>query len=301
MAHDHDHQHGSYYLDQLLIIAFCGAFGVIMILLKQWNVLPLFLDQKFHEPLVWGAVALLVLVVIRAASLWMAVGQAKNGHEHEHQGTDGHSHDLAHEHGHGHDHDHTHEHDHAHCHDHDHSCEHDHGHEHAHGGAADCGHEHDFAPWRYVVLMIPIVLFLFRLPWPDPPEDESDKNVIPLKLAVAEQSAADEQMRESWKEKMKTESVRLKGKFTPLGINDRMFSFVKLRMTCCFADAYGEPVKVFVESPTSLDFGKLRAGSGWVKVTGKLNYQRLSGGEYVAMVKADEVRPIPTPANQFDN
>src|SRR5262249_54261500 len=51
----------------------------------------------------------------------------------------------------GHDHDHGHGHGHSHAHGHSHS--------HAHGD----GHDHGWAPWRYVVLLLPVVLYFLVL------------------------------------------------------------------------------------------------------------------------------------------
>jgi hypothetical protein len=301
VAHTHDHQHSNYYLDQLLIIAFCGAFGVIMILLKQYHVLPIFLDEKFHWPLVWGAVALLILVAIRAASLWMEVGRTGRAHTHD----AGHDHDHDHEHC---DHDHGHACDHHH-HDHEaHDHEHTHadedtccGHEHTHAHAHDCGHDHGFAPWRYMVLMLPIVLFLFKLPWPDPPEP-ADANVYPLKLDEAEGSAADSQKQEFYIDKAKVTPVQLKGLVQWVGSQKeghQIFQFHKLKMTCCFADAYPQPIQVYVDSAKSqnpTDFsGK------WVKVTGQISYRPLGNGQSVTVVQAEAMKMIPPPANQFNN
>ena len=305
MAHTHDHQHGSYYLDQLLIIAFCGAFGIIMILLKQYHVLPIFLDQKFHWPLVWGAVALLILVAIRAVSLWISVGRTRlafaqapdAGHEH------GHDHDHAHghhEHEHGHDHcDHDHEHGQACDHHHDHDDAHQH--EHTHEGADDCGHDHGFAPWRYMVLMLPVVLFLFKLPWPDPPEPV-DANVYPLKLDEAEASAADPQKQEFYIDKAKATPVQLKGLVKWVASQKeghQIFQFHKLKMTCCFADAYPQPIDVYVESGKNVNATDV--GGKWVKVAGQISYRPLGNGKSVTVVKADSMKVIPPPANQFDN
>src|SRR5262249_18283679 len=56
-------------------------------------------------------------------------------HEHKHE----HAHAAA-----GHDHGHAHDHDHDHGHDHDHS--------------------HGWAPWRFVVLLLPVVLYFLNLP-----------------------------------------------------------------------------------------------------------------------------------------
>jgi hypothetical protein len=301
VAHTHDHQHGNYYLDQLLIIAFCGAFGVIMILLKRYNVLPIFLDAKFHWPLVWGAMALLILVAIRAVSLWISVGRTRLALA---QGPDaGHDHHHDHEHG-AHDHEHGHEHcHHDHDHDHGHACDHDHGHdhEHTHEEADDCGHDHGFAPWRYMVLMLPVVLFLFKLPWPDPPEPV-DANVYPLKLDEAAASAADPQKQEFLIEKAKTTPVQLRGLVRWVGAQGdgrQIFQFHKLKMTCCFADAYPQPEDVYVESTKSVNATDV--SGKWVKVAGQVSYRPLGNGKSVTVVKADSLKVIPPPANQFDN
>src|ERR1700730_17347465 len=108
MAHVHAHDRSSYYLEQIWTIATCGALGVVMILLWEYKVLPIFLDPKFHDPVLWGGVALLVLVAIRITALWRAVGQTVAGHSHSH--AEGHAH--GHEHGPGCDH-HDHDHDHV--------------------------------------------------------------------------------------------------------------------------------------------------------------------------------------------
>src|SRR5258708_6464987 len=118
MAHDHSHAGSStYYLDQLCTIGFCGALGVVQILLYQFDVLRLILDPKFHLPVLLSGIVLTALAVLRGASLWVAVGQSK-AHHHHHEGEAcGHDHDLVHTHpdcGHDHDHSHDHEHEHAH-------------------------------------------------------------------------------------------------------------------------------------------------------------------------------------------
>ncbi len=68
---------------------------------------------------------------------------------------------------HDHDHGHTHEHgaacDHTHDHDHEHGHTHGHDHAHAHGGH-DHGHDHGWNPWRYIVLLLPVVLYFLNLP-----------------------------------------------------------------------------------------------------------------------------------------
>src|SRR5262249_6847626 len=112
---------------------------------------------------------LLALVVIRAVAVWRSVDAAPHTHDHDHDHEHcGHDHgDCGHEHEHGiqsatqttgfsaaatppalsapvHHHDHDHGHNHS----------HDHGHDHDHG----------WAPWRYVVLLLPVVLYFLNLP-----------------------------------------------------------------------------------------------------------------------------------------
>jgi hypothetical protein len=305
MGHAHAHDRGSYYLEQIWTIATCGALGVVMILLWEYKVLPIFLDPKFHDPVLWGGVALLVLVAIRITALWRAVGQTVAGHTHSHghvpeHGPAGDHRDHGHEHGPACDHHHDGHEEHG---DEDESDEADpvladqgvHHHE------DDHGHDHGFAPWRYAVLLVPILLFLIRIPWPQPEEPVED-NVIAMKLGEAEGSAESPDAREHWKKEMETKSVRLKAKFGAPILGDRMFNFVRLKMTCCAADAYGEPVKVIIESSQPLDFDKLK--DHWIKVIGKLDYRKPGNSDrYVTVVKAEpkSIKVISTPANQFDN
>jgi hypothetical protein len=286
VTHEHDHNSRSYFLDQLWTIAICGAFGVVMILLKYLNVMPIFLDSKFHLPVIWGAIALLILVAIRAVALWIAAGRLKMAGQNEHNHAHDHDHSQEHHH-----HDHAHQHDHPHDdHSHDHT-----DHHHEHDSLDDHGHEHDFAPWRYVVLMLPIVLFLFRMPWPDEPDPEEAQNadILSMKLSDAEQSAEDEQKRALYEDKM----IRLKGISVPWG-DIGQFIFVKMRMTCCYADSYGEPVRILVQPPKNVDVAKLK--DKWVKVIGKMGYRQM-GSRYITYVKADSVKQIKPPADQFNN
>lgn len=299
MGHEHHHEsRTAFFMEQLLTIATCGGLGVVMILLYDYNVLPIFLDPKFHEPVLWGGIALLVLVGIRAIALWRFAGQGGGAHEqHDHAsaGEPEHEHDHGHEHAHSHNHDHSHAHDHDHGHDHVHAAvqEHDHGHD----------HDHSFAPWRYLVLLLPIVLFALKLPWPEPPE-QVEKDVIPMKLANIEEAGENTVLQEQLKEEMKTQSLQLKGKFAPVA-GDRILRLTRKRMTCCFADAYDEPANFVVLAREKLNFDRLKERGGWIKVVGKVEFRPVKerNGEThdVPVVIADKVVAISTPANQFDN
>src|SRR5215469_13082673 len=150
MAHDHSHgDRNAYYLNQLFTIAVCGALGGVAVMLWQSGTLRFMVVERFWLPTLLGGIALLVLVLIRAVALWRSVDEPAAAHSHDHEHC-GHSHDCDHDHHHDHDHDHDHH--------------HDHNHGHSHGSADDHGHDHGWAPWRYVVLLLPVVLYFLNLP-----------------------------------------------------------------------------------------------------------------------------------------
>jgi hypothetical protein len=197
MAHSHAHQHdSSYYLEQLCTIAFGGALGVVCILLwwtgKIGELLKVDPNDRLRSldwPVLLAGITLLALILIQAVALWITAGRAHHKHDGDSAAEDeGHTHEHGiaagppcpahcdaldhdhHEHDHGNTDDHGHHnHDHGHTHDHhhhDHS--HTHGHAHAHAGHshADHGHDHGWAPWRYMVLMVPITLGMLMLMTP---------------------------------------------------------------------------------------------------------------------------------------
>lgn len=141
------------------------------------------LGPQFHIFVLISGFTLLGLAILRALSLWVQVGKESkhdmNDHTHE-------AHEHHHEHGadchsHGTDCHHDHEHDHAHAHGHSH--DHAHGH-HAHGhhdhGPED--HDHNWAPWRYVVLLLPVALFLLGLPSKGPKAVAQDAEFIKAEM-----------------------------------------------------------------------------------------------------------------------
>jgi hypothetical protein len=306
MGHDHHHENNdTYYLDQLCMIGVCGAFAAAAITLYYWQqpiLNTMFLQGSlFQEFVVWSGFALLALVLVRAATLWMAVGQpasaAACGHVH--------AHDHHHEHGADCDHDHDHHHDHDHCHDHGPAV-------HTHGEANGCAnHDHGWAPWRYVVLLIPIILFLLGLPNKGPKAKAVDVSITrtddvsagpayatmvglgPLPwhqaaLAAAtvgekpigmdfkslEGAAQDEDSRRYWKGK----NVRVVGQYAPTQTqNDHIFSLVRFRIQCCAADAIAYRVPVLCREVLSGFYP-----NQWVEVTGRVEFQpQPSGGGFM--------------------
>ncbi len=195
MAHVHDDDANSYYLDQLCTIAICGALGGVSIMLWQRDLLRYILAPTFHLPVLLTGITLVVLVGIRTAFLWKELGQPAHGHTHDHGHCD-HDHDHC-----GHDHHHDHGHGHHH-HDHDHDCGDHHDHHHQHVTAAppapaphthdhhghdhnhdDHGHDHGFSPWRYAVLMLPVVLYFLDLPNASFSSGYFEQSMAPVELA----------------------------------------------------------------------------------------------------------------------
>lgn len=153
-GHDHSHDGDTYFLDQLCMVGLAGTVGVICLCLYFWRtgMLQSLLGPQFHLFVLGSGVALLVVALARAAHLWFTADRPTHDHHH------------AHEHSHApgetccdHDHSPTHEQSHAHAHGH-----HHHHHDHDAGD-----HSHDWAPWRYVVMLVPIVLFLLGIPTRD--------------------------------------------------------------------------------------------------------------------------------------
>jgi hypothetical protein len=282
MAHTHSvEDRNVYYIEQLCTIGFCGALGIVQILLYHYKVLEIILTSKFHIWVLLSGIVLTALAVIRAAVLWVSAGQ----HNHTQSHDCGHDHSHDHEHAHGHDHVHEHSTEQgivAAEHVHSHACDHSHdeqAHEHVHNHV-DCGHEHGWAPWRYVVLLLPILLFLMGMPWPAeavPDDAPEEAGVLPLAFKDLEQAAATEQSRKYWDGKL----VRVKGQYGP-GRSDRNFSIFRMKMTCCAADAY--PLNVTIVSPEALPAEKLQGQ--WVNVTGQISFAVPPGrDEYVTILK----------------
>lgn len=318
MAHDHHHDEGGYYVEQLCTIGVCGAFGGVAILLWSRDKLS-FLHPSFRLPLLLGGIALLVLVAIRAVVVWTASGKrAVHNHDHDHCCGHDHSHDHGHDHGHAHGHEHHHHH-----HEHGPDCghEHHHHHEHEHAVAAtghqhgdDHGHDHShgWGPWRYALLLFPIMLFFLNLPnegFAYVPvtalntadlgsvKNVEDKGSLGRELTFKELEgvAYDAERRTAYEGK----TVELKGQFVG-STNDRVFRLVRLKINCCAADAIPLNAIIFIEPKDPNSKEKLPAQDlqmKWVRVTGQIQFKsRNQGGkeEWVTLivVRPDEKTPL---------
>jgi hypothetical protein len=301
MAHDHAHEdRTSYFLEQISNIAICGLLGGVAVMMYRQGMLYYILAPWAHLPVIIGGAVLLALVLVRAAAVWIETGSARA--------------DAGHQHGPGcaHDHDHTHEH----AHEHPHAHEHHHagepcGHDHPAAAADDCGHDHSWNGWRYALLLLPAVLYFLNLPNSGFSNDYIEKNsqavVLDddgqidvkvkndrprvLEFKELEKAAGNEELRADYEGHM----GKIKGQFSP--ISDKIFTLVRMKMTCCAADAV--PVKVAILSPEPV---KIPPGQ-WVEVTGQIQFRKQTGkNEFIPILQlrsgADAV-PIEPDTNPF--
>jgi uncharacterized membrane protein YcgQ (UPF0703/DUF1980 family) len=374
MAHDHHHDDpNSYYTEQLFTIAISGALGAVAISLYAQDKLRYILVERFHVWVLAGGISLLVLVLIRAIAVWRSVGeQLPQAHKHHH--AEG---EHAHEH-HHHDHDRNHGHSEGimpapagvslnvvlspapvACHDHDHACcqhdhnDHDHTHDHDHDHTHDHDHDHSWAPWRYVLLLLPVFLYFLNVPSQalsnstraidmdlletrfkltdkaltslraekvpepvlaklialkekefdtretfsmelatvldkdeqtrfldivlnhaqvEPGDNGNDTDIYNLGFLELEQASLTEANRKHYAGRL----VRLTGEYVPY--NERSFTLSRLKMNCCYADAFPLKAAIVVvgskmpdgKAPT-LPVNQLR--KKWVQVTGRLTFR----------------------------
>lgn len=326
MGHEHDHSAmEGYYLDQLCTIAGCGLLGGIAFVIWKIDLLTTefkILSQQFSLPLLIGGGALIVIAVLRAVSLWSTVGAKKasahaHSHDHAHGDHEHHHHDHDHAHQHDHDHecghshapgetcDHDHDHDHSHVHEHDHEHDHDHTHVHSHDG-----HDHSFAPWRYAVLLLPLMLsglliyYHFqglRLMY----SDEWLKKQLGKEVQLADGTfvaarpgiwhfgftelnqaamSRDPGVRESFSGQV----GELRGLFHPLSENQ--FTLYRMKMTCCASDAV--PLKIRIIAPASLLNRGLQPNKG-VAVKGKVEFRKVVDKEqWVPVMMLSDVKDV---------
>jgi hypothetical protein len=329
MGHSHDHVHdsGTYYLDQLCLIALSGAFGGVCLTMYYWQtpMLRLILAPQFHPFVLWSGIALLVLVAVRAVTLWRSVGQPApaqaccGGHTHDHGHEHGHLHHHHDEHGHVHVHDHEHAHAH-HVHEH-----HVHlvgtqalvaapeaeaTHEHAAEADDDCGHDHGWSPWKYVLLLLPIMLYLLGLPnkGPQARADTASFDLVsqearlyagmvatggtPLQqLGLAAAARADDGAIEGTAKQVgfseleraayspetrsfwQGQPVQVVGQFAPSQNSDRVFKLVRFRIKCCAADAIPLDVPMICRENIS----SIRSND-WVRVKGRVEFREREPG-----------------------
>lgn len=284
-AHDHDHGHahgaGDYYLEQLLTIFVCGAFGIVAILMYTNQMLDRLLVDAFHPWVLAGGIALLVFVLIRGIALWKAAGALSDAHAHHH--------------------DHTHDHDHVHGPD----CDHAHGHDspgvHHHVHAPGDDHSHGNIFWRVVVLAFPLLLFCLGLPNKAFSEDWINKRLgkdvalnldgqvvtakggdtIVFTFDELNASANDEAKRAQYQ----GNTVRVKGQLRSVGSGE--YTLFRMKMTCCAADTI--PLKARIKTPFVSQFQDFQ----WVTAEGVLQYVEVPGQkQFIPVIRVKQANGL---------
>ena len=309
MGHAHAHAHAegegqaNYFLDQLFTILVCGAVGLVAILMYKTGMLSRILVPMFFIPVLLGGVAILVLAAIRAVAVWQLAGAraAEANSIENHTNEAGHSH--SHSHSHGHDHSHAHE-DCGHDHSHGEDSAHDHAHAHAaHSHGDDHGHDHGWAPWRYMVLAIPVFLYFLGLPregfssrpYATLSQGELQQGSIRKSLALLASGMAyrkpePRELNLKFKELTSIAAVPsrheqyegdigvLRGQFVPLK-SDQHFTLFRVNMTCCAADAVF--LETRIEAPEPVQGFSV---NDWVWVKGVISFQKNEKGKWIPVI-----------------
>jgi hypothetical protein len=326
MAHSHAHAEpeSTYFLDQLCTIAVCGLLGLTAIGLysKGWLQTKFGLIDRFHIPVLAGGIALLVLVLLRAISVWRQSGQVRAARyaaalEHgDHEHNEECQHDHGHDEGEKCDHDHGHAHSHSHGHDHAHAHSEANGHDHAHGGGGD-EHDHGWAPWQYAVLIIPALLFFLGLPndgynmtrlGRDLKESELEGSantrvalaaivggtVIPaLKKSGPPQHLRFSELslhasRQQARELLDGQTVVLEGFFRKSPHSDTEFQLFRVMVNCCQTDSITLKSRIIAPEPLQ----NVR-DMDWVQIEGELTFQKVAGrNEWMPVIEIPSMDKI---------
>lgn len=276
-THDHDHAHGAgennYFLDQICSVAVCGALAFVGIMMYTSGMLSWILAPAFWAPVLVGGIALALLVTIRVVTLWREAGEARDAGEHAH------AHDHAHAHAHSHDHD----------------------------------HSHDWAPWRYAILILPIVLYFLNLPNQGFSAerlqqmikgediqggyglvDSKGQQVETPMFGELNAAALRPEARDYWSGR----TALMRGMFYPLEDNNS-FTLFRMKMSCCAADAV--PMKVRIIAPESLA-GKFEMGD-WVEAQGQIQFRERVDGGYLPVIvleEPDDVKETEPAPDQYE-
>jgi len=319
-AHAHGEGQGNFFLDQLFTILACGAVGLVAILMYQTGFLGRILVPMFFTPVLIGGIAVVVLVCVRAVAVWQLAGAraAASPEASDYAEPTGHDHGHSHSHAHAHGHDENCGHDHGHGA----ACEHDHAHSHA-AAVDDHGHDHGWAPWRYMVLAIPVFLYFLGLPKAGFSDDKFKKNTsgalaqgsVRKNLALLAGGLAfpktqPRRLELRFKELSEAAAIPARHEIYEgdIGVirgqfvrgTDREFTLVRVNMTCCAADA------VFLETrivaPDTVTIANLQMQQ-WVQVEGVISFQQNERGKWVPVItmqSRDAIDPNAEPVQDMD-
>ncbi len=321
MAHNHSHEGESvrdYFTEQLLTILVCLLLGYAAVEMYRTDRLG-FLAEQFRGPVLYGGIALLILVGLRTIAVWKEAGRIQA----QMRGADD---DPNHIHG-------------PDC---------NHPHFHADGAdEEDHGHSHDMS-WmfaRMLILIFPVLLFFMGMPnstfsmegqlamvgsdpamsagmlkeWAKDAEvleaktqpDGTTVRVLKTKtgLKIRETSTAPggeprlqliagegERMRfaqlndaaldEGKRQYMEGQTAIIEGRFKRLA--DKEFTLFRMKMTCCRSDQV--PLKVRIVVPQALsnynDFD-------WVQVKGQIQFLKVPGQDrYIPAIMVADITDV---------
>jgi uncharacterized repeat protein (TIGR03943 family) len=302
MSHSHAHgaADGNYFLDQLFTILACGGIGLVAVLMyyvpdaNGQPMLARILVPMFFKWVVGGGIAIMLMALIRAVAIWQLAGQRRQ--------------ELAADEQCGHDHPHAEEcgHDHAHGADHDHAHSHSHSHSHSNAAEEEEAHEHNWAPWRYMVIAIPVFLYFLGLPRPGFSDAAVDRQKSTGELSNPNRKALSflaggpaltkalrkgepRELRLGFKELAQAAAMPalhdhyegdigiIRGQFSAQG-NDREFTLFRMKMTCCVADAIMLETRVVSPEPLRIP------DQTWVTVKGVISFEKTEKGKWVPVL-----------------
>jgi DUF1980 C-terminal domain len=323
-AHAETDGEGTYFLDQLFTILLCGAIGVVAISMYATGMLGRILVPMFFVPTLLGGAAILVLAVIRAIAVWQLAGARKAALAEA--SADGANHD--HSHSHGHDHGHAHSHSDADDHGHEHGADCGHDHAHSHAGGDDHGHDHGWAPWRYMVLAIPVFLYMMDLPrggfsdqWMMRQQatqlQQSPKRQAlsllaggPALTRVMKKAEAEQRLLQlRFKELVEAAAIPmqhevyegdigvLRGQFLPVRASEREFTLYRENITCCRADMVMLETRIVAPDPVrEIQYGQ------WVQVRGVISFEKNEKGKWIPVITLkgnEDIDPHTEPATDY--
>jgi len=265
---------------------------------------------------------LLAIIAIRVIALWAESAKVKTSHEHIHGHDCNHDHNEKKENSPDHNHDHIHGPDCNHDHNEKHEHGHDQGHSHSPAGQQDCGHDHSHggAPVRFILLLLPIVLFFLNVPNEvfsnvkavdlsqfgevgTVAEKGVDFNVGFLQLEMAAMTAESRNHYEG-------KTVRLIGKY--VGEEEKRFSLIRFKINCCAADAVPLNAVMMVDPAAQEKLAWKKYRNNWVQVTGRVHFlQRKDGDQFMTALvlypdaehklNDDLVKIVPQDSNPYAN
>jgi hypothetical protein len=250
--------------------------------------------------------------VVRAIAVWQLAGARRQAQvEAEAEAAHpGHEHGHSHSHAHGHDQGQSHGEDCGHDHNHTGACDHDHSHSHAHGDAHgdtgeddDHGHAHGWAPWRYMVIAIPVFLYFLGLPRegfesrPITGGSLSNPNRKAVSLLAGASAMTKvlrkgepRELRLGFKELSEAAAMParhgayegdigiIRGEFAPVPGSEREFTLVRWNMTCCRADAIMLETRIVAPEPVRINDRE------WVQVSGVISFERTEKGKWIPVL-----------------